>query len=353
MEAPIPESESARLEALREYGVLDTPPEECYDDITQLASAICATPMAAVSLIDSERQWLKSRVGLEVEETARDLAFCAHAILEPDLLVVSDAREDSRFADNPLVTGDPRIRFYAGAPLVAPGGNVLGTLCVIDRDRRELSKQQTKALRALSRQVMMQLELRRYVAEQERYRNLLEEANRRLEAATMTDDVSGFHNTRFLHQYLDRELGQSGATTGPLSLVFFDMDHFKRVVDEHGHPLGSKVLKEVAQVVHRHLESDDRIVRYGGDEFVLLLPGQDRERALSKTERIKRAIRATAFLKDEGLRIRVTASFGLASYPEDASDPKELLAVADQGLFRSKALGKNRVSLGTGAVQKL
>ncbi|NNM28424.1 MAG: sensor domain-containing diguanylate cyclase [Akkermansiaceae bacterium] len=340
----LPKNENARLEALRDYDVLDTPAEDSYDDITRLAAAICGTPMAAVSLVDRDRQWFKSRVGLDAEQTGRDEAFCAHAIRDTELFVVPDACKDSRFADNPLVTGDPNIRFYAGAPLVTPGGDVLGTLCVIDRSTRELSEQQALALRALSRQVMAQLELRRHVAEQERSRALLEDANRALQEESLRDDVSGFHNTRFLHGYLKQALKKRKAKD-PLSLIFFDMDRFKQVVDTHGHPLGSKVLREVAEVTHRHLSPEDRIVRYGGDEYVLILPGQDREQALAKTERVRRAIAATSFLKEEGLRVQVTASFGLATCPHDATTPKDLLAAADKGLFRSKARGKNRISV--------
>ena len=298
MKADLPESEPERLRALREYDILDTLPEASYDDITHLASEICGTPISAVSLIDRDRQWFKSKVGLGVQETERDVAFCAHAILQADLLIVPDARTDERFADNPLVTGEPRIRFYAGAPLVTPKGDVLGTLCVIDSVQRTLSEGQARALRALSQQVMAQLELRRHVAEQKRYRELLEEANSRLERASVTDDVSGFYNTRFLHQYLDRCLRPAPAAVSMLSLVFFDMDGFKQVVDTHGHLLGAKVLKEVAQAVHRHLDPEDCIVRYGGDEFVVILPGQDTGRALHKTERMKQAICSAAFLTD-------------------------------------------------------
>ena len=161
MNEPIIENEQERLSALRRRGVLDTAPEPAYDEIARLAAGICGTPIAAVSLIDENRQWLKAKVGLSITETSRDIAFCAQAILQRDLFVVPDATLDPRFRDNPLVTSEPNIRFYAGAPLITPEGHALGTLCVLDHVRRDLSQQQREALRVLSSQVVTQLELRR------------------------------------------------------------------------------------------------------------------------------------------------------------------------------------------------
>lgn len=167
-QVPKPESESERLAALRGYDILDTLPEQAYDDITFLAAQICDTPIALVSLVDEERQWFKSKRGIDVSETPRDIAFCAHAILEPDsLFMVEDATKDQRFSKNPLVTTDPAIRFYAGTPLVTSEGHALGTLCVIDRKPRTLSADQQATLRALARQVIAHLELRRAVAQLE------------------------------------------------------------------------------------------------------------------------------------------------------------------------------------------
>jgi anti-sigma regulatory factor (Ser/Thr protein kinase) len=160
--------ESARLAALRRYRILDTEPERHFDDLTLLASQICGTPIALITLVDAHRQWFKSRVGLSRTETSRAISFCSHAIEQDDLFVVPDASEDARFRDNPQVTGDPHIRFYAGAPLVTPDGHALGTLCVVDRVARTLTPEQVEALEALRRQAQALLELRVNLADLER-----------------------------------------------------------------------------------------------------------------------------------------------------------------------------------------
>ena len=161
MKAPLPENEAARLAALREYRILDTGAEETYDDLTALAAYVCKAPIAMISLVDASRQWFKSKVGVSRSETPRDVAFCAHAILQPEPLIVRDALRDTRFSDSALVTRSPHIRFYAGFPLSTPAGLALGTLCAIDRKPRKLTPSQGKAMQALARQVMALLELRR------------------------------------------------------------------------------------------------------------------------------------------------------------------------------------------------
>jgi PAS domain S-box-containing protein len=158
--APTPVNEAERLEALYRYHILDTAAEEAFDDFTELAAHICGVPTALISLVDTDRQWFKSRVGMDVQQTPRDIAFCSHAIHATDIFEISDAREDKRFLDNPLVTGAAGVRFYAGTPLVTDEGQAIGTLCVIDKKPRQLSEAQKKSLTALGRQVMQQMDLR-------------------------------------------------------------------------------------------------------------------------------------------------------------------------------------------------
>jgi GAF domain-containing protein len=183
MTAPITQNEKKRLKVLWQYEVLDTVPEEVFDDLTELAARICEAPIALISLVDEKRQWFKSKVGITVSETSRDLSFCAYAINQTDLFIVPDATQDKRFANNPLVKTDPKIRFYAGAPLITPDGHALGTLCVIDKVPRQLCVDQQQALRILARHVVSQLELRRRSRELVDVRRQSEEREGELEKA--------------------------------------------------------------------------------------------------------------------------------------------------------------------------
>jgi GAF domain-containing protein len=164
MKAPLPPNEAERLAALQAYQVLDTAAEAVYDDITGLATYICGVPIAMVSFVDTARQWFKSKIGVAQQETPRDVAFCAHAILQSEPLIVRDALKDKRFADSSLVTGEPHIRFYAGFPLVTAQGLALGTLCAVDHKPRQLNSGQKQAMQTLARQVMALLECRRVSA---------------------------------------------------------------------------------------------------------------------------------------------------------------------------------------------
>src|SRR5271157_2476592 len=190
----VPQNEAERLEPLRSLEILDTPSEESFDELTALASYICRVPIAIISLVDEKRQWFKSKIGVSLCATPREISFCTQTILESDLFVVADALSDERFADNPLVTSAPGIRFYAGAPLVTPDGHALGALCVIDRQPRELSAEQRAALRTLSHVVVSQLRLRRDLLERQRVEEELRQVTARIELAVRGSKIGIWAN---------------------------------------------------------------------------------------------------------------------------------------------------------------
>ena len=235
--APIPENENFRLKALKDYSILDTLAEVEYDDITQLASQICGTPISSISLIDEKRQWFKSKVGINASETSREDAFCAHTIIEPNkILTVKDSTKDIRFFDNPLVVNEPHVVFYAGVPLVSPDGMALGTLCVMDNKPKELDDLQLKTLKALSNQVVSLFELRKSKMLLEKFSKDLENRNSELEkfANVAAHDIkSPLNNISSLTQILIDEYSEKLDISGKnfLSMLNTSSEILRKLVD--------------------------------------------------------------------------------------------------------------------------
>ncbi|AJC23594.1 hypothetical protein RO07_23350 [Pandoraea pulmonicola] len=324
-----PDDEAARLAALRRYDILDTPPEPAFERIVRLASHVLGAPISLVSLIDESRQWFKARQGLDTVQTPRSMAFCAHAILSDEVLVVPDARADRRFADNPMVTGEPNIRFYAGAPLRTPEGHRLGTLCVIDRRPRTLDDEKRALLADLSAIAVDALELRR--------------VNRILADMAMRDGLTGVLNRRAFLMQADRLLASSRASQRRLSVLMLDIDHFKTVNDTWGHAIGDRVLVELTLVLRATLRKGTTIGRLGGEEFAVLLPEADAHRAVQAAERVLAAIGSASVPGPNG-PVRFTASIGVGSLAPDDADFSSVLQRADRALYAAKQAGRNRVA---------
>ena len=349
------DDEARRIASMHRYRILDTLPERAYDDIVRLASALCGTPISTVTLVDSERQWFKASLGLEDRETARDVAFCDHAIRQPDqLLVVNNATLDPRFADNPLVTGGPEIRFYAGMPLVNVDGQALGTVCVIDRQPRDLTPAQYDGLRALGRQVVALLELRRLnldmqrmVAEREMlhtsllsYQRELEGQNEALAIQASHDHLTGLLNRGGLDRLKADARAGRVRFSGPYAVAVLDIDHFKRINDGFGHATGDSVLKVVAEEIRRGIRGGDVAARYGGEEFLVFLPESQLEPAVMVVERIRAAVSARV-----DLPAPVTLSAGVAVGLVGRDVVETVFQRADQALYRAKHNGRNRVEV--------
>ena len=348
----VPDNEAKRQATLDAYGILDTPREAAFDDLVAIAAAICDVPIAVVTLIDHERQWFKAVLGLDGSGTARETAFCAHAILAPhETMVVRDATQDPRFRDNPSVTGGPNVRFYAGAPLLSTDGLPMGTFCVIDDKPRDLGPDQRSALEALSRQASRLMELHRISSElrlqiEERgwyeqqllhYQQTLESQNADLTEQSMTDPLTGLSNRRAFALALDEAIAGAARDGAPLSIAVVDIDHFKMINDLHGHAEGDRVLQALGALLKTQGgAARGRVARYGGEEFVLLLSGLAADAAARHCEHLREAV---AFAPTG---LPVTVSIGVAAQRE-GEDAAALFARADAALYQAKRDGRDRV----------
>jgi diguanylate cyclase (GGDEF)-like protein len=250
IEPPDAPNERQRLATLRSLRLLDTPPEERFDRITRLARRLFDVPIALVSLVDAERQWFKSRQGLQACETPRKVSLCGHTILEDRPMIVADASEDERFCDNPLVTGEPHIRFYAGYPLSAPDGSKLGSLCLIDRRARQMSEEDVRSLASLGQMIEAEL-----VA---------------LNLAT-SDALTGLSNLRGFLEIGRHLLAYARSYQHSLQLLYLRLDHLDELHRAHGAACAERTLVEVGQMLQTSFRGSDLIARIGHEEFCVLM----------------------------------------------------------------------------------
>ena len=333
-EVPLSENESERLAALIALGIVGTERTAEFDIFPALARNLFSTPVAAISLVEKDRQWFKASVGLDVTETSRDSSFCAHAILKPgETLCVSDATKDPRFSGNPLVVGDFGLRFYAGAPIFGPSGHPLGALCVIDREPREVSDSMLDQLRQLAIGVSSALKLHASVQE--------------LRDLAVSDQLTGLTNRAgFDRRLRDAFALRNGMPPLSVGLLFLDLDSFKAINDSFGHGGGDAALQEVAQRLRRVSREGTTISRFGGDEFCILVEDLKSVAGLhSLSARIHAALAQPFTIEQQCIPLRT--SIGVACCSTDTGDPEALVRQADAALYEAKRAGRGTTQFAT------
>lgn len=310
-----PANEASRLESLRALQVLDTDAEERFDRLTRLAQRMFDVPIALVSLVDADRQWFKSAAGLDASETPRDISFCGHAILGDEVFTVADASQDLRFSDNPLVTTEPSIRFYAGCPLKALDGHKLGTLCLIDRKPRQMTDQDLEALQDLAE-----------MAEQELAATQL---------ATL-DDLTMISNRRGFILLANKALQMCARNGLPATLLYLDLNDFKSINDTHGHCEGDRALLAFTGLVKATFRESDVFARLGGDEFCILLTGTDADQAMDSVTRLRNRTHDFNDRLQENYLLAFSAGVLEIDFSQPLPDIESLIGDADQLMYDEK-----------------
>lgn len=340
LEPPLAPDEPLRLAALRATKLIDSPIEERFERITRLAARVLGTPIAAISLVDAERQFFASIQGLDVTGTSRAVSFCGHTILCEDAMVVPDARADERFADNPLVTGSPHVVFYAGCPIRSADGSKIGAICVIDRQARSMSAEDAQLLRDLAAVVEGELLRSALAASQQELLEQVDAVSRRAQV----DGLTRLWNRGAVLARLEERMIRSRRGDKAVAVVMIDLDHFKQINDTYGHATGDEVLRQAARRMLGAVRDTDVVGRFGGEEFLAALGEcDDLGRAVSIAERIRLRLAESPFTVGHE-QLPVTASAGVA-FARSAREitAERLLEAADRALYLAKTRGRNRV----------
>nr|WP_297347014.1 sensor domain-containing diguanylate cyclase [uncultured Glaciecola sp.] len=310
----IPENEAERMHALRTLQVLDTSHEERFDRVTRMAKRMFGVSISLVSLIDEDRQWFKSKQGLEVSETPRDISFCGHAINQDGLFIIPDAAEDERFYDNPLVTDSPKIRFYAGCPLEIKDGLKIGTLCLLDQSPKTMDEEDKQLLKDLGAMVEQEI--------------------KSIQLATL-DQLTLISNRRGFLSLVEHSVKVCRRTRVPMSFLLFDLNKFKIINDEYGHHEGDFVLITFAQIMLQTFRNSDVIGRLGGDEFVVMLSDSDQNHTNGIVERFAKAVEQANATINKPYEIEY--SVGVEYFQHDTKkSAKEMIQDADASMYKQK-----------------
>lgn len=322
IQCPIPSNEAERLSAVRAYDILDSQPEVDFDTLTRLAANALNMPAAVIGLMDADRLWFKSKLGLGVPQLDRNIAFCAYAIINPEeLFIVEDLHLDSRFKDNPLVTQPPYLRFYAGATLIDHQGYALGTIAVVDTIPRTFGDIQVLMLKDLSKLVITALD--------SRYRAIL------LENLAMTDHLTSLANRARFERTLNSEIAHFRVTGKSFTVFYMDLDNFKVVNDTFGHSAGDEVLVEVAYRLSNLVRAEDLTARLGGDEFAIFMREGNKSLTESLAKRIVESIMKPITLTT-GQQVSIGISIGIATYTDNTQTIDNLMMRADKALYIDK-----------------
>ncbi len=317
-EPAIPANEADRIQAVRSLGLLDTPPEERFDRFTRLARRVFNVPIALVTLVDEHRLWCKSCQGTDRREIDRGSSFCAHAILEDKIMIVPDTNQDDRFRDNPSVVGESGIRFYAGIPIKSTLGMLVGTLCLLDTKPRQFSDMDQQLLKDLGTMV---------------------EDEFVVQGIATVDDLTGLSNRRGFKAIATHALAMCRRQKKAATLMFFDLDGFKRVNDQYGHAEGDQVLTDIGQILLHEFRNSDVIARLGGDEFCILLTGTSAQ----ETERPLEYLQSGIAERNKAKPYSVGFSVGTVAFDSNKHPSiNELLEEADQQMYQEKRFKQAR-----------
>lgn len=332
-----PNDEVLRQQVLDNNELLDTPSDPYLDTLVRVAREVFEVKTVLVSLIDHDRQWFKARIGLVANETPRTISFCAHAILGTQAFIVEDTHNDLRFHDNPLVTNNPHIRFYAGQPLFSEDGQALGTLCLIDPAPLKLTEKQLRLFNDMASLVEGYLKLRKVSEQTAQLRAALSREQRK----TMLDPLTQLWNRAGLNHFLPQQRQQADELNLQLGILFCDLDYFKAVNDTHGHAAGDHVLWETARRLSAAVRPQDVVTRSGGEEFVVLCLVRDQQELLQIAERIRTTMSKEP-LSTGDAQLNLTISIGAALRVAEEL-PAATLNRADKALYQAKGNGRNRV----------